>query len=285
VDAATRSALLAIAVSSPGPVDPWRGVIANPPNLGPDFHEIPVAEFLSKELDLPVFLDRDTNVAALGEMAYGAARGCADFIYITVSTGFGGAIVTEGRLMLGPDGTAGEVGHLQVELDGPLCGCGGVGHVEALCSGRALARDAAAATPVGRSPFLASRAAAKAPATLDARDVADGAAAGDAFCLELLDRARAAFSAACVGIVNVLNPSLIVVGGGIAEHLGDALFGGARQAVALGTFPIPARRVRIVPAELGPDVSLAGAQPLIASRFGDPAWPTGRLARVPAATG
>ena len=276
VDASTRSALLAIAVSSPGPVDPWRGVIMDPPNLGPAFHAVPIAAFLSKELALPVFLDRDTNVAALGEMAFGAARGCADFLYLTVSTGFGGAIVTDGRLILGPDGMAGEVGHMQVELDGPLCGCGGVGHVEALCSGRALARDAAAAAPGRRSPFLAGRAAAKAPAALDARDVAEGAAAGDAFCIELLDRARAAFAAACVGIVNLLNPSLIVVGGSIAEHLGDSLLG-ARQAVAIGTFPIPSRRVKIVPASLGPDVSLAGAQPLIASRLGDPAWPTGSI--------
>ena len=178
VDESTRSGLLAIGVSSPGPVDPWRGVIVDPPNLGPDFHSIPIAAVLSKELALPVFLDRDTNVAALGEMAFGAARGCTDFLYLTVSTGFGGAIVADGRLIHGPDGMAGEVGHMQVELDGPLCGCGGVGHVEALCSGRALARDAAAAAPGRRSPFLAGRAAAKAPAALDARDVAEGAAAG-----------------------------------------------------------------------------------------------------------
>ena len=94
-------------------------------------------------------------------MAYGAARGCDDFLYLTVSTGFGGSIVTRGELLLGPDGTAGELGHLQVERDGPLCGCGGSGHVEALCSGRAIARDAKTALETGRSPFLTARAAQK----------------------------------------------------------------------------------------------------------------------------
>src|SRR5207237_1303590 len=197
----------------------------------------------------PTFLQRDTKAGAVAEMAYGAARGVEDFRCITGSSGFGGAIVTRGQLLLGPDGTAGELGHLQVEFDGPLCGCGGTGHVEALCSGHALARDARTAIDTGRSPFLARRAAEKnAPA--DAADVADGEAAGDAFCQELMDRARAAFSAAMVGAVNLLNPSLIVVGGAIAEHQGDRLFEPAREAVAIGTFAVPGRRGKIVPAAL-----------------------------------
>jgi predicted NBD/HSP70 family sugar kinase len=87
-----------------------------------------------------------------------------------------------------------------------------------------------------------------------------------------MNRARSAFAAAMVGAVNLLNPSLIVVGGAIAEHQGDRLFDPAREAVAIGTFTVPGRRVKIVPASLGPDVSLAGAQPLVSSRFGDPQW-------------
>jgi glucokinase len=261
----------ALGVSAPGPLNPWAGVIVSPPNLGVAFHGIPLAAELEARVHLPVFLERDTNVAALAEMAYGAARDCDDFLYITVSTGFGGAIVTRGELLLGPDGTAGELGHLQVEFDGPLCGCGGSGHVEALCSGHALARDAQTAVDTGRSPFLARRSV-ETGALADARDVADGETAGDAFCEELMDRARAAFAAAIVGAVNLLNPSLIVVGGAIAERQGDRLFEPAREAVAIGTFAVPGRRVKIVPASLGPDVSLAGAQPLVSSRFADPQW-------------
>ncbi len=262
---------VAIGISAPGPLDPWRGVIVSPPNLGTAFHGVPIAAQLEERLGLPAFLERDTNVAALGEMAFGAARGCGDFLYLTVSTGFGGSIVTRGQLLLGPDGTAGELGHIQVERDGPLCGCGGSGHVEALCSGRALARDARTALDTGRSPFLTARSAEK-QAPLDARDVAAGDAAGDPICREFMERARAAFAAAIVSAVNLLNPSLIVVGGAIADGQGDLLFDPAREAVATGAFRVPGARVRIVPAQLGGDVSLAGAHPLVTQRLDDPAW-------------
>ena len=262
---------LAIGISSPGPINPWTGTIVSPPNLGPAFHGVPIAAELEQRIGLPAWLERDTNVAALGEMAYGAARGCEDFLYLTVSTGFGGAIVTGGRLVLGPDGTAGELGHLQVERDGPMCGCGGSGHVEALCSGRALARDGETALVTGRSAFLTRRAGEKG-GPVDARDIADGELAGDLLCGRLMERARDAFASAIVGAVNLLNPALIVVGGSIAEHQGDRLFDPAREAVSIGTFAVPGRRVRIVPAMLGADVSLAGAWPLVASRYGDPAW-------------
>jgi glucokinase len=263
--------VLAIGISCPGPIDPWAGLIVSPPNLGPAFRGMPIAALLEERLGLPAWLERDTNVAALGEMAYGAARGCRDFLYLTVSTGFGGAIVSNGSLILGPDGTAGELGHLQVDRDGPLCGCGGSGHVEAYCSGRALARDGQTAVETGRSAFLSERSAG-ASGAVDAHDVADGEAAGDPVCAALMDRARAAFAAAIVGAVNLLNPSLIIVGGSIAEHQGDRLFAPARNAVSIGTFAGPGRRVSIVPAMLGGDVSLAGAHPLVASRFGDPVW-------------
>lgn len=268
VPRAVRADLAAIGISSPGPVDPFRGVVIEPPNLGPDFRDIPLAADISGALGLPAVLDRDTNVAALAEHAYGAARGCTDFLYLTVSTGIGGAVVTGGRLLRGPDGTAGELGHVPVDLDGPACGCGGTGHLEALSSGRALARDAREAVLAGRSPFLAARAAERSPEALTARDVADGEEAGDPVAGTLMARARQAFAAACVGYVDMFNPDRIVVGGSIADAQGERWLAPARGAVASGAFRTPARRVRIVPAALGPDVSLAGAQPLIADRLG-----------------
>ena len=267
-----RRSIVAIGMSSPGPIDPWRGVVVNAPNLGPDFRNAPLAAELERRLGLPAYLERDTNVAALAEQAFGAARGCPDFLYLTVSTGFGGSIMTRGELMLGPDGAAGELGHVQIELDGPRCGCGGIGHVEAICSGHALAREARAAAEAGRSPFLAERARDVGVAGLGAREVAAGEDAHDPTCADLMTRARAVFAAACVGYVNALNPTLIVVGGSIAEHQGDRLFQPARDAIAIGTFPVQAARVKIVPAALGPDVSLVGAQPLVQLRHGDPAW-------------
>ena len=264
-----RSAIAGIGLSSPGPVDPWRGIVLEPPNLGPAFRNIPLAAELERAEGLPAFLDRDTNVAALGEMAFGAARGERDFIYLTVSTGVGGAIVADGELFHGPDGMAGELGHVPVGLDGPRCGCGGIGHVEAYAAGVSLAREARALFAADASPFLARRAGeiAGGAEELSAKDVAAGSLAGDPACVQLMDRARRALAAGCVGYVNIFNPHRIVIGGSIAEAEGDRLLDPIRAAIASEAFEVLASKVTVVPAALGGDVSLAGAQPLVMSRL------------------
>jgi glucokinase len=276
-----RDSIVGIGISSCGPVDPRAGVVVEPPNLGPGFHDIPLADAVERALGMPAFLDRDTNVAALGEAAYGAARGQPDFVYVTVSTGIGGSIVTDGRLFHGPDGMAGELGHVPVEADGPRCGCGGRGHLEAVASGTALARDARAAVEAGTSPFLAARAGAVGPAALSARDVADGEDAADPTCGVLMQRARRAIATACVGFVNAFNPHRIIIGGSIAEAQGERLLELVRDTVAREAFSRLASVVDIVPPELGQDVSLAGAHPLVSSRLGDPAWRRGGTAQRP----
>jgi glucokinase len=264
----TAAALAGIGISSPGPVDPVTGVIVEPPNLGPDFRDVPIAAEMRDAFGLPAYLDRDTNVAALGERAFGAAIGMDDFIYLTVSTGVGGGVVTGGKLLRGADGLAGELGHVPVALDGPRCGCGGVGHVEAFASGTALARDAQALVAAGRSPYLQERARDLGGAErLSAREVAEGSLAGDPECVSLMATARRALAVACVGYVNAFNPRRIVIGGSIAEAEGDRLLEPIRHAIATEVFKVTARYVTVVPAELGPDVSLAGAHPLVLSRL------------------
>ena len=253
-------------------MDPNSGVIVETPNLGARFRDIPIAAELEASSGLPAFLDRDTNIAALGEHAFGAARDVDDFIYLTVSTGVGGAIFTGGALFHGPDGFAGELGHVPVSLDGPRCGCGGIGHVEAIAAGVSLARQAEALLAAGASPFLADRARQLPQGEeLSAKDVAEGSLAGDPACVELMSRARRAIAAACVGYVNTFNPHRIVIGGSIAEAEGERLLGPIREAIAAEAFQVVARRVRVVPAGLGGDVSLAGAQPLVMSRLAAPA--------------
>jgi glucokinase len=269
-------ALAGIGISSPGPVDPFRGVVVQTPNMGPNFHDVPLAAAIGEDLGLPTFLERDANVAALGEMAFGAARDCRDFIYLTVSTGVGGAIVTDGRILHGPDGMAGELGHTPVAME-EVCGCGAVGHLEAFVGGNAMARKARQAVDEGRSPFLAARAAKKGVDAIEARDVAEGENAGDEACHQILERGRRAFAVACVGFVDALNPSRIVVGGAIADGQGERLLGPAREEVASTAFRTPRSRVKIVPAELGGDVGLAGCHPLVIARLGDPAWQGDRL--------
>ncbi len=265
------AALAGIGACSPGPVDPASGVILETPNLGPRFRDVPLAAELAASEDLPAFLDRDTNVAALGERAFGAARGCDDFIYLTVSTGVGGSIVSDGKLFHGPDGLAGELGHVPVSLDGPRCGCGGIGHVEAFAAGVSLARFADGLVAADASPYLSKRARELAPGeALSARDVAEGSLAGDPACAELMARARRAVAAACVGFVNTFNPHRIVIGGSIADAEGDRLLEPIRATIASEAFQVLARRVRVVPAALGGDVSLSGAPPLVMSRIATP---------------
>lgn len=265
--------ILGVGISTPGPVDPFRGVVVDPPNLGAAFRDIPLAERLGVAVGLPAFLDRDTQIAAMGEGAFGAARGCSDYIYVTVSTGFGGAIVSDGRMLRGPDGSAGEIGHLLVDRTGPRCGCGARGHLEAIASGVAIARAARAAADRGESPALAEIAAA-AGLAFGAREVVAAAEDGDAVAAAIIDDACDAFAMSCVSLVDVFDPTLLVVGGSLAIGLADRLLAPARDAVARLAFRMPARRARIVPAVLGDDVGLVGASVLVRERLG--AAPSGR---------
>jgi glucokinase len=282
--AESRDAIVGIGICTPGPVDPWRGVVVQPPNLGPDFFDVPIAAPLEAAFGLPAFLERDTNVAALGEMAFGAARDCPDFIYLTVSTGVGGAIVSGGRIFHGPDGTAGELGHTPVAME-EVCGCGAVGHLEAFAGGAAMTRTARAALEDGESPYLAACAARKGIDAIEARDIAAGEDAGDEACRAIMERSRRAFAVACVGFVDALNPTRIVVGGAIADAQGERLLGPARAEIAATAFRTPRSRVQVVPAELGADVGLAGGHPLVIARLGDPAWRGGRATPTSAHSG
>jgi glucokinase len=279
-----RAQIVGVGICTPGPVDPWRGVVVESVNMGPEFVNVPIAAEIEAALGLPAYLDRDTNVAALGEMAYGAARGCADFVYLTVSTGVGGAIVSDGRIFHGPDGTAGELGHTPVAMEG-LCTCGATGHLEAFLGGAVMARNARAAVADGRSPFLASLAANKGIDSLEASHVAAGEDAGDETCRSFMERGRRAFAIACVGFVNALNPTRIVVGGAIADAQGERLLGPARAEVAATAFRTPRARVQIVPAGLAGDVGLAGGHPLVIARLGDSSWRGGRATQTPARNG
>jgi glucokinase len=263
---------IAIGISSPGPLDPWRGIVVSPPNLAA-WHDVPLAASVSEALDLPAFLERDTNVAVRAEWRDGAARGAGTVVYITVSTGIGGGAIIDGQPLIGPDGTAGEMGHIVVELDGPVCGCGGAGHVEAIGSGTALAREARALLEAGASPRLLELATDDG-AEPDAALLARAADDGDPAAAAVLARAWTAIGAMCASLVNVLNPDVIVIGGSIAEHR-PQLLEVARDEIARRAFAVPASRVRVVPAALGDDVSLIGLLPIVHERIGDPAFAGG----------
>lgn len=226
------------ACSAPGPLDPRSGVVHEAPNLV-GMVEYPLAERLGAALGgLPMYVDHDTAMAAIGEALAGAARGVPDFVYLTVSTGLGGKIVSGGRMLRGVRGTAGELGHFPVALEGPRCHCGSFGCAESLAAGRNLAEH-----------FGVD----------DAELVYGAAASGDPRAVALIERAEAALGNLAVGLANALNPSLLIVGGSVAEHQPQHVLEPMRRAIAARAFRVPAASVSVVPAALGADVGLLGA--------------------------
>jgi glucokinase len=215
---------------------------------------------------LPWALGKDTNVNILGERDFGAGEGSDDLVYLTISTGIGGAAISGGQPIVGPDRVAGELGHVTVDMNGPLCGCGGVGHLEALASGTGIANAARAALEAGvEAAVLARIAASIAPRPLAAVHVSEAAEQGDSVAIAILDRATRAVALAVVSIVNVFGPDVVILGGGITLAWGERLLGPAREAVAATAFRIPGQRARVVQAALGDDVGLIGTVPLVAS--------------------
>ena len=136
---------MAVGIAAPGPLDPGTGTLIDPPNLRDDWWGFPLAPTIGDALGLPWALGKDTNVNILGERDFGAGEGSGDLVYLTISTGIGGAVISGGQPIVGPDGVAGELGHLTVDMDGPICGCGGIGHLEAVASGTGIANAARAA--------------------------------------------------------------------------------------------------------------------------------------------
>jgi glucokinase len=248
-----------LAISAPGPLDPYSGVLLTPPNLDRGLWDFPFAKTVGDAVGLPAVMAVDTQVAVLAEGAFGAGAGLADYIYMTVSTGVGGGVVSGGRLLRGADGLAGEIGHLTIDMNGPLCGCGMPGHLESFSSGTGIAKRAKEAGlqgPGGRD--------------LEARDVVDLEESGDPAAASIMNDARRAFAAAIVSIVDVFNPSRIIVGGGIAIGQGERLFDPAREALRRSGYTRQAARVELVPAQLGDDVGLVGGLSLVRlARLGD----------------
>ncbi len=246
----------AVGVGSPGPVDAAEGLVVAPPNL-PGWDRVPLRQTIEEALGIPTHLENDANAAALGENVFGAGRGSKEMIYMTVSTGVGGGFIFGGKLYGGASGAAAEVGHMTILPRGPHCGCGNRGCLEAVASGTAIAREGRELL-LRNVPTLIAELAGGDPDLVSAKLVAQAAQQGDAEAEEIIYEAMSYLGVGVANLVNLLNPELIVIGGGLT-NMGDALFGPVRRAVDRRTFPIAAQRVRIVPAELGDRVGVLGA--------------------------
>jgi glucokinase len=207
----------------------------------------------------PVTIDNDGNTAALGEWSFGAARKIKDFVMVTLGTGVGGGIFIGGRLSRGSRGFGGEVGHMVIDVDGPPCPCGGMGHLESFAARPAIIRDARAATVAYRGSSI-SRLCGDDLNALTAEMVVEAANAGDEAAVEIMGHVGNMLGEALVGIVNLLNPQAIVVGGGIGESCPLIL---ERASTRIGAEALAGRLdVRVLPAELGNDAGVAGAAAL-----------------------
>jgi glucokinase len=249
----------AVGVSAPGPLDPWQGVILWAPNL-PGWKDVPLGERLRQAVCRPVFLGNDANLAALAEQRHGAGQGYTDLVYITVSTGIGGGIISDNRLIIGRRGLGAEVGHMTVEAHGPVCNCGNIGCLEAMASGTALARQAREIVAAGIRTRIADLVDGDLK-RISAKIVHDAAVDGDPVAVDLWRKAGVYLGVGIVNLMYLFGPGVIVIGGGLTK-VGDLMLAPMRETVQQRIKEVYWKDCPIVPAALGDDVSLIGAATL-----------------------
>ena len=245
----------AVGIGVPGPVSFRDGVPVSPPIM-PGWDRFPVRELLTREHGCPAVVDNDVNIMAIGERHGGVAHSVDDFLFVKIGTGIGCGIYLSGEVYRGTDGCAGDIGHIQVDAHGPMCSCGNVGCLEALFSGAALAKDATAVARSGASPALTERFAARGQVT--ALDVAEGAVEGDVTCIQLIRDGGRRVGGVLAGLVSFTNPSMIVIGGGLAQ-LGHILLAEIRSVVYRRSLPLATGNLPVVLSELGSRAGVAGA--------------------------
>lgn len=263
--AMVTSDVIAFGVGAAGMVDAVDGVLRFAPNLA--WRDVPIAARLREAFGLPVRVDNDANTAAYAEYRFGAGRGYRHMLLVTVGTGIGGGIVTDGRLFRGANGFAAEIGHIIVEPGGPLCGCGNHGCWEQVAAGRAIDRAGREAARADEGSLL-RRLAGGDPERVSGAVVTEAARQGDDAAIGVLAEVGRRLGEGIAGLVNVLDPQIVVVGGG-AIVAGDLLLEPARAAFLDAVEGADHRpRIPIVPAQLGNDAGAIGAGALALEELG-----------------
>jgi glucokinase len=263
--AANGRSIDAAGISTPGPSDPKRGIVTTPPNL-PGWHDVPLAKAVGERLGVPAWIENDANAAALAEHRLGAGRGVDNLVLVTLGTGVGGGLILNGRLYHGASGGAGEIGHMQLESEGPVCGCGRRGCLEALASGRALA-DRALEIVDSEPRGILARLLRESGGELDAKLLEDAAKVGDASAEAAIRAAGRYLGAGLTNIVNVFNPEVIVVGGSLRKIEDKLYLGLAIEVMKHEAFAQHAADVRVVEAQLGDEAPALGAALIARERW------------------
>ena len=250
------SQLDSIGIAAAGAIDIKRGLITLSPNL-PGWNDIKLRDIVQEKYKVSTFLLNDASAAALGEHHFGAGRDANNLILLTVGTGIGGGIIVNGELYSGSFGCAGEVGHMTIDVNGPRCSCGNTGCWETLASGTAMAREAKKRIGQGEKSSLIEIVGGKI-GDITTENIGTAAQDGDHLASDVITKSAIYLGIGMVNLVNIFNPEMIIVGGGVAK-LGDLLLEPARRVVQERAFPISAQAVRIVAAKLGDEAGAYGA--------------------------
>ena len=242
----------------PGQIDCDNGVVLLAPNI-PGWVNVPIAKIIEKEFSIPVKVDNDVRCAALAELNYGAGKGTQNLICITVGTGIGSGLIINGKIVRGAKNVAGEIGHIKLQMhDGPLCGCGDTGCLEAFASGPAIVAMAQEYILGGKSTKYRELA----NPDITPYIVAEAAKQGDVVAKRIFEIIGEYIGIGLVSVINLLNPEKIVIGGGVADA-GELLFAPIRRTIEQRAMPIQAKSVQVVHAELGNTAGVIGASLLI----------------------
>jgi len=233
-----KVSIRAIGIGAPGPILYEKGIVVEAPNL-PGWKRVHLKEILEKEFRVPVFVDNDANCAALAEAWFGAGKFAKHFLYMTVSTGIGGGIIINKQLYRGATGSAGEFGHMTIDVNGPKCGCGKYGHLEALASGTALKRKTG----------------------IDAISLELAARQGDKKAKAAIAEIAHYLAIGVADLVDVFNPEMIIIGGGLS-NMRELLIDPIKKEFKKHALTLPAKSVKIVRAKLGTQAGMLGAAAL-----------------------
>ena len=244
----------------PGQVDYKTGVVKLAPNI-PGWINVPIAQMIEEEFNIPTRIDNDVRCAALGELKFGAGKGCENFVCITVGTGIGSGLVINGQLVRGAANAAGEIGHIKLQMNGgPICGCGDTGCLEAFASGPSIVAMAQEYLKGGKSTKF--REMAGADGEITPYIVAKAAEAGDPVAKRIFELVGTYIGMGLVSVINLLNPEKVIIGGGVAAA-GDLLLDPIRKTIKERAMVVAGNSVEIVPAELGNSAGVIGASMLV----------------------
>lgn len=251
----------AIGLAAPGFLEPEKGLVVSAPNV-PGWKDLPLCGIIQNRFNVPVFLGNDANMAALGEWRFGAGKGHSNLLYLTISTGIGGGIIANNKLLQGSQGLAGELGHVLVQPDGPMCSCGKRGHLEALSSGTGISNYVAEKIADGETTCLAPN------LHPSAREIAAAALQGDTLSLQAYQQAGRYLGIAVANFLHILNPSILILGGGVSRS-GDLLINPMRASLSQNVvLPEYVDNLIITRNQLGDDPGLLGAFTLAQSSIG-----------------